>query len=116
MSVSAEQFNAHMERMESFQKAYRKYVTDTVKDDLRQSAKRIAQEISQQVAATVNGPVQQSLSNLRQLNKCVGWAFDQQVREVSRIKLSVSAVVLGISLACGIIGGLVGTPLFAGNQ
>lgn len=106
MSFSAEQFNAHMERIEAFEKAYRKYVADTVKDDLRQSAKLIAHEISQQVAATVNNPVEQSLSNLRQLTDRVGRAFDQQVKDVSRIKRWTAAIVLGLSLVSGLLGGL----------
>ena len=106
MSLSSEQFNVYMERIESFEKAYRKHVADTVKDDLRQSAKMIAQEISQQVAASVNEPVQQSLANLRQLSKHASLAFDQQVREIGRIKLWGSAAMIMMSLVCGLIGGM----------
>ena len=107
MSFSAEQFKEHMERIETFEKNYLKYIDDTIKNDLRQSVKAVTREIGLGVAEHAHTPIYQSLSNLTHLSARAEQAFDQQVRQVNRIKLVFAALLLLASLSSGILGGLV---------
>lgn len=107
VSLCAEQFKDHMERIETFEQAYRKYVVDTVKDDLRQSAKIVANEIGTQVKEQSIAAINQTITNLTQLSGRVEWEFDRQAKAVGVMKRKFAALLLLASLTSGLLGGWV---------
>lgn len=107
MRFSTEQFKEHMERIETFEQAFRKYVVDTVKKDLQQSAELIAAETSKQVREQSTATISQMIDNLQRLSGKVEYEFDRQVREVRGMKLRFAALLLAASSCCGILGGLI---------